>query len=146
MARILREPFVVRETGSDTSQSMANGFGRRMAQLKIGLQIKSTETIRQAVIAGMGISLLSAHTVSRELRAGGLEMLDVQGFLLMLNWFVVQRRSKRPLPVARAFKQFLLDDDAGLIIAIVPVPLTPVPAAPQAHRARAAAPGGAPRR
>jgi LysR family transcriptional regulator, low CO2-responsive transcriptional regulator len=154
MPRLLRERFVVRETGSDTWQSMAEGFGRHMARLQVGLQIRSTETIKQAVIAGMGISFLSAHTVSRELRAGSLVMLDVMGFPLMLNWYVVQRRNKRLPPVAQAFKQFLLDDGAALIDGIVPVPLASAPTptsakAPPAPRARQGRPGaraGAPRR
>ena len=123
MSRVIREPFIVRETGSDTWQSMAEGFGRHLGRLNVVMQIKSTETIKQAVIAGMGISFLSAHTVSRELHAGSMAMLDVQGFPLMLNWYVVQRRNKRLPPVALAFKNFLLHDGARLIDDIVPVPL-----------------------
>ncbi|MDQ2990032.1 MAG: LysR family transcriptional regulator [Pseudomonadota bacterium] len=123
MSRVLRERFIVREKGSDTWQSMAEGFGRFLPRLDIAMEIKSTETIKQAVIAGMGISFLSAHTVSRELLSGSLAVLDVQGFPLMLNWYVVHRRTKRLPPVAQAFKQYLLDDGAQLIDEIVPVPL-----------------------
>jgi LysR family transcriptional regulator, low CO2-responsive transcriptional regulator len=122
LARVVREPFVVRETGSDTWQSMADGFGAHLARLNVAMQIKSTETIKQAVIAGMGLSFLSAHTVSRELRARTLAVLDVQGFPLRLNWYVVHRRTKRLPPVAQAFKQFLLSDGARLIGQYVPVP------------------------
>ena len=84
------------------------------------MEIESTETIKQAVIAGMGISFLSAHTISQELQAGSLAVLDVQGFPLMLNWYVVHRRNKRLPPVAQAFKDFLLRDGASLIAQIVP--------------------------
>lgn len=121
MARIVREPFVVREKGSDTWQSMADGFGRHLERLNVTMEIKSTETIKQAVIAGLGISFMSAHTVSRELRAGSLAVLDVQGLPLMLNWYVVQRRQKRLPPVAQAFRQFLLSDGARLIDETVPL-------------------------
>ena len=79
------------------------------------MEIKSTETIKQAVMAGMGVSFLSAHTISRELQAGSLAVLDVQGFPLMLNWYVVHRRSKRLPPVAQAFKSFLMKDGAAMI-------------------------------
>jgi DNA-binding transcriptional LysR family regulator len=79
------------------------------------MEIKSTETIKQAVIAGMGISFLSAHTISLELQAGSLVVLDVQGFPVMLNWYVVHRRNKRLPPVALAFKNFLMADGAALI-------------------------------
>jgi DNA-binding transcriptional LysR family regulator len=113
--RIIREPFVVREKGSDTWNSMVEGFGHHLPGLNIVMAIRSTETIKQAVIAGMGVSFLSAHTISRELQAGSLTVLDVQGFPLMLNWYVVHRNGKRLPPVAQAFKNFLLADGARLI-------------------------------
>jgi len=115
VARVIREPFVVREKGSDTWNSMVDGFGSQLSGLNVALEIRSTETIKQAVIAGMGVSFLSAHTVSRELQTGSLCILDVQGFPLMLNWYVVHRRTKRLPPVAQAFKNFLLADGAALI-------------------------------
>jgi len=147
MARLLREPFIVREPGSDTWQSMVNGFGRHLARLNITMQIKSTETIKQAVMAGMGVSFLSAHTVSRELNAGSLAVLDVQGFPLMLSWYVVQRRHKRLPPVAQAFRQFLLEEGERLVGEIAPLPLRlsarPSPRGP-ARRAGQARPTAGP--
>ena len=115
VTRIAREPFVVREKGSDTWASMEEGFGSEIDNLNIAMEIRSTETIKQAVLAGMGISFLSAHTVSRELHSGSLVALHVQGFPLMLNWFVVHRKAKRLPPVAQAFKSFLVKDGARLI-------------------------------
>jgi LysR family transcriptional regulator, low CO2-responsive transcriptional regulator len=115
VSRLAREPFVVREKGSDTWNSMQEGFGDHLPQLNIAMEIKSTETIKQAVMAGMGVSFLSAHTISRELHAGSLAVLNVQGFPLMLNWYVVHRKAKRLPPVAQAFKAFLMAEGAGLI-------------------------------
>ena len=115
VSRLAREPFVVREKGSDTWNSMEEGFRGHLADLNIAMEIKSTETIKQALIAGMGVSFLSAHTVSRELQAGSLTVLDVQGFPLMLHWYVVHRKHKRLPPVAQAFKSFLLTDGAAWI-------------------------------
>lgn len=115
VSRLAGEPFVVREQGSDTWNSMREGFGAALPGLNIAMEIRSTETIKQAVAAGMGVSFLSAHTISRELQSGSLAVLDVQGFPLMLNWFVVHRRTKRLPPVAQAFKAFLLKDGARLI-------------------------------
>ncbi|MDP3797607.1 MAG: LysR family transcriptional regulator [Polaromonas sp.] len=115
VSRLAREPFVVREKGSDTWNSMEEGFRGHLADLNIAMEIKSTETIKQALIAGMGVSFLSAHTVSRELQAGSLAVLDVQGFPLMLHWYVVHRKHKRLPPVAQAFKSFLLNDGAAWI-------------------------------
>lgn len=120
MQRLMREPFVVREKASDTWHSMEDGFGGDLSGINVAMEIRSTETIKQAVIAGMGVSFVSAHTVSQELRAGSLRVLDVEGFPLMLNWYVVHRRSKRLPPVAQAFKDFLLSDGPSLISQIVP--------------------------
>jgi DNA-binding transcriptional LysR family regulator len=120
MATLMRENFVVREKGSDTRKSMEEGFGDHMSDIRVAMEIRSTETIKQAVIAGMGISFLSAHTISQELKARSLRVLHVQGFPLMLNWYVVHRRNKRLPPVAQAFKDFLLSDGASLISQIVP--------------------------
>ncbi|MBI2771188.1 MAG: LysR family transcriptional regulator [Burkholderiales bacterium] len=122
VSRIAREPFVVREKGSDTWNSMVEAFGTHMAELNIAMEIKSTETIKQAVIAGMGVSFLSAHTISRELQAGSLTVLHVQGFPLMLNWYVVHRRNKRLPPVAQAFRAFLLKDGDSLIEQTIGLP------------------------
>ena len=117
---VMREPFIVRERGSDTWRSMEEGFGGDLSDINIAMEIRSTETIKQAVMAGFGLSFLSAHTISQELKAGSLRVLDVQGLPLMLNWYVVHRRTKRLPPVAQAFKDFLLSDGAPLIAQIVP--------------------------
>jgi DNA-binding transcriptional LysR family regulator len=119
LKRLLQEPFVVREKGSDTWNSMEEGFGGRVNDINIAMEIKSTETIKQAVIAGMGISFLSAHTISLELQAGSLAVLDVEGFPVMLNWYVVHRKNKRLPPVAQAFKNFLLNEGPELIERII---------------------------
>jgi len=118
--RLLQEPFVVREKGSDTWRSMEDGFGRDVDHLRVAMEIRSTETIKQAVMAGMGVSFLSAHTVSREVQSGALRVLDVAGLPLMLHWYLVHLRHKRLLPVTQAFKDFLLDEGAAQIARIVP--------------------------
>ncbi len=115
-----RERFVAREKGSDTWNSMEDAFGPLMAEIQIAMEIRSTETIKQAVIAGMGLAFLSVHTISQELAAGSLKVLKVQGFPMMRNWFVVHRKNKRLAPVAQAFKDFLLTDGAKLIDRFVP--------------------------
>jgi DNA-binding transcriptional LysR family regulator len=115
VAEVMKQPFVVRERGSDTWRSMREGFGGDVSSLNVAMEIRSTETIKQAVIAGFGLSFLSAHTVSRELRSGSLKVLDVQGFPLQLHWYLVHRRTKRLPPVAQAFRTFLLNEGGVLI-------------------------------
>ena len=114
------ETLIVREPGSGTRLAMEEFFDERSIKARIGMEMGSNEAIKQAVIAGMGVSFVSAHTISQELRAGSVRVLDVQGFPLMLNWYVVHRRGKRLPPVAQAFKDFLLHDGTALISQIVP--------------------------
>src|SRR5262245_3379895 len=115
VSALLAEPFISRERGSDTWNSMEDGFGAQLAKLNIAMEIRSTETIKQAVIAGLGISFLSAHTIGHELQRRQLAVLDVTGFPLQLQWYVVHLRQKVLAPVAMAFKRFLLERGAGLI-------------------------------
>jgi DNA-binding transcriptional LysR family regulator len=122
MPELLRYPFVVRERGSDTWHSMQDAFGAHLDQVRVAMAIRSTETIKQAVIAGIGLGFLSAHTIGRELAAGSLVVLPVDGFPLMLHWYVVHRREKRLPPVAQAFRQFLLDEGAQRIATLIPAP------------------------
>ena len=116
---MVSEPFVVREKGSDTWQSMQQAFGPHLEQVRVALEITSTETLKQAVMAGLGVGFLSAHTIAQELRTKSLVVLDVRGFPCVMNWYVVHRRHKRLPPVAQAFKEFLRDEGAGLLAAMM---------------------------
>jgi len=118
VASLVQEAFVMRERGSDTWNSMHEAFGRHFGRLRIAMEIRSTETIKQAVIAGMGLAFLSAHTIAMEQRLGQLVVLDVVGFPVLFDWFVVHRRNKHLPAVAQAFKDFLLADGAGYIASL----------------------------
>jgi DNA-binding transcriptional LysR family regulator len=118
-AALNRERFLLRERGSDTWNSMHEVFGRQFSRLNVAMQISSTETIKQAVVAGMGIAFLSSHTIGLDLMAGDLVVLDVQGFPAMLNWYLVHNRTKRLPPAAAAFKDFLVREGAPLIERLV---------------------------
>ena len=84
----MQESFVssVRRARTPWKSMEKEGFGEHIGDIRVAMEIPSTETIKQAVIAGMGISFLSAHTISKELKAKSLRLLHVQGFPLMLNW------------------------------------------------------------
>jgi DNA-binding transcriptional LysR family regulator len=118
-AALNRERFLAREQGSDTWNSMREVFGRQFPRLNVAMQIHSTETIKQGVVAGMGIAFLSAHTIGLDLWAGNLVVLDVQDFPAMLHWYLVHNRTKRLPPVAAVFKEFLLREGAALIERLV---------------------------
>jgi DNA-binding transcriptional LysR family regulator len=109
------EPFLVREQGSGTRSAMEHFMRERGARLKIGMEMSSNETIKQAVMAGMGLSFISQHTIGLELMTGQLIVLKVEGLPVMRQWYVVHRQEKRLSPAAEAFKAFVLKEGADFL-------------------------------
>src|SRR5512134_3518166 len=103
------ETFMVREQGSGTRSSMERFFAERGFAPKIGSVMSSNETIKQAVMAGMGLALISRHTIGLELAAGRLAELDVSGLPLMRRWYVVRRAGRFESPASTAFVDFVVD-------------------------------------
>ncbi len=101
-------PFIAREHGSGTRKAMEHYFGTHRCTPQIVMEMSSNETIKQAVMAGMGISLLSLHTLGLELETGLLRLLRVQGTPLMRTWFIVNLSGKVLSPAAEAFRRFVL--------------------------------------
>ena len=108
LGSLSEERFLSREKGSGTRILMTRLFAGVGIDPQLGMEIGSNETIKQAVIAGLGIALISAHTVAVELADGRLCALDVQGMPLVRNWFVVKRKEKRMLPATTALWDFLV--------------------------------------
>ena len=77
-------------------------------QPRIGMEVETNEAIKQAVQAGMGLGILSLHSIELELETGRLAVLNVEHFPLMRHWFVAHRSHKRLSGAATAFKAFLL--------------------------------------
>jgi LysR family transcriptional regulator for metE and metH len=86
---------------------MSRLFGRAELNPNLGMEMGSNETIKQAVMAGLGIALISAHTIAAEVADGRLVVLDAEGLPMVRQWFVVKRREKRLLPAAQALWAFL---------------------------------------
>jgi LysR family transcriptional regulator, low CO2-responsive transcriptional regulator len=119
LKQLAREPFIIREEGSGTRASMERVFHERGIPFNTSMEVSSNETIKQAVMAGMGLSFLSAHTVGLELTAGKIVLLDVVGLPIIRDWYVIHLREKRLSPIASAFRAFLLERGAGIIHATV---------------------------
>jgi DNA-binding transcriptional LysR family regulator len=104
------EHFVTREVGSGTRSAIQRVFDLQQVSFKTGIEMTSNEAIKQAVEAGLGLGIVSIHTLELELATHSLCTLDVVGFPIMRNWHIVQRRGKRLSPTAQAFRQFVLDE------------------------------------
>jgi DNA-binding transcriptional LysR family regulator len=116
LARLAEETFLIREPGSGTRGLLERLFAGHRLPLNVSMEMASNETIKQAVQAGMGISLLSLHTIGLELKTRRLAILDVRGMPIVRDWYVVRLAAKRLSPVAQAFRAFLLSE-AGKLIA-----------------------------
>jgi LysR family transcriptional regulator for metE and metH len=101
------ETFLMREPGSGTRGLMEQLFEQAGVHPNIGMAMSSNETIKQAVIAGLGIAFISAHTVATELDERRLVALDVAGLPVVRQWFVLSRKDKVLLPPAQAMLDFL---------------------------------------
>ncbi len=107
-ADLAEESFLVREEGSGT-RSVFEEFmsGVMIRRAKLGIDSGSNETLKQAVMAGLGIALLSGHSVAAEIESGRLVILDVQGLPIRRDWYVVRRADKVLGPASDAFWDYL---------------------------------------
>ncbi len=104
------EHFVAREAGSGTRSAIQRFFDNHGVTFHTGIEMSSNEAIKQAVEAGLGLGIVSVHTLELELETGRLVILDVEDFPIKRHWHIVQRTGKRLSPVALAFKQFVLEE------------------------------------
>ena len=106
--RLAEETFLSREQGSGTRSAMERVFEQHHIQPHISMEMETNEAIKQAVQAGMGLGILSLHSIELELETGRLAMLNVEDFPLVRLWFVAHRSNKRLSIAAQAFRNFLL--------------------------------------
>ena len=110
LKRIAAEPFLLREPGSGTRLAVERHFARHGLAPRVRMELGSNEAIKQAIAGGLGISVLSGHTLTLEGDSGLLTTLDVAGFPLMRQWFVAYPAGKHLSAVAEAFLTYLLSD------------------------------------
>jgi LysR family transcriptional regulator, low CO2-responsive transcriptional regulator len=115
LAQLGGDSFLIRERGSGTRDAMERTFSAQKFRPAETVEIGSNETIKQAVMAGMGVSFLSLHTIGLELTSHRLAILPVSGMPVMRDWYVIHRERKRLSPTAAAFKDYLVSEGGRLI-------------------------------
>lgn len=110
LARLTEETFISREIGSGTRMAAERFFDEAGTRLTTAMEMSSNEAIKQAVQAGLGLGVVSVHTLEMELALGRLVILDVQGFPILRHWYAVHRHGKRFSAVAQAFLNFVMDE------------------------------------
>lgn len=109
LAAVAHHPLIVREAASGTRALMDRFFADHRVEPRIAMEMPSNETIKQAVMAGMGLSFLSLHTIGLELKCGLIEIVHVEDTPIVRTWNVVHMQSKLLSPAAEALRYFILE-------------------------------------
>lgn len=114
--------LISREPGSGTRYIMEMFFNRHHLNPRVRIEISGNETIKQAVIADLGVSLVSAHTIHQELKNGQLCVLDIQDTPILRDWYVVMPQKRALSKAAEAFEQFMISKANHLLAHIFAEP------------------------
>ena len=109
LSRIVEEPFILRETGSGIRNATLKRFEQFGLRPNVRMELGSNEAIKHAIVGGLGLSVLSLHTLTLEGPEGPVAILDVEDFPIMRQWFIVHPSNKELSLVAQAFLEFALE-------------------------------------
>ncbi len=135
-ARLVQEPMLMREPGSETRRLIEQFFAERNLTISVGMTANSNEALKQGAQAGLGVAIVPLQSVIYEREAGQLAVVDVDCMALQSHWYLVHRQEKRFSCVAEAFRGFVLQE-ARQCLAV------PERAAPPGKQRRAGADGNA---
>jgi len=107
LASLAQERFILREQGSGTRLACDAHFAEHGFKPHVRLALGSNEAIKQSVAGGLGLAVLSTHSLGEHMADDLLVTLDVAGFPIQSNWYIVQLKGKRLSPTAQAFLQHL---------------------------------------
>lgn len=109
LQQLLNYGFIVREAGSGTRLAMERFFNEKNVTLTTTMQMNSNDAIKQSVEAGLGLGVVSFHTLENELREKRLKIIDAEGFPIQRSWFLVKNRNKHLSPLADKFREYVLN-------------------------------------
>ncbi|MEM8506064.1 MAG: LysR substrate-binding domain-containing protein, partial [Cyanobacteria bacterium P01_D01_bin.1] len=114
------QAFIMREPGSGTRKAVEKIFEENDITVNVSLELGSNEAIKQAIAGGLGISVLSQHTIISEGTTGEFAILDVQGFPIERDWYVAHLAGKQLSIVAETFLQFLKEESPAMARKLLP--------------------------
>ena len=112
--RLGEEPFIMREPGSGTRMAVERLCREQDVKLKVRIELGSNEAIKQAICGGLGISVLSRHTLALDASMGHLTLLDFQHFPIERSWYAVYPAGKQLSIVAATFLDYLRGAAEGI--------------------------------
>jgi DNA-binding transcriptional LysR family regulator len=107
--QLVKETFLLREQGSGTRGVVERFFSNHNLALPAHMEMDTNEAIKQSVQAGMGVGIISLHSIELELEAKRLVVLNVEHFPIIRHWHIVHRKEKRSSIAAQEFERFLLN-------------------------------------
>lgn len=116
LSEVANESFIVRERDSGTRMAADRYFAEHDLELTPGMVMNRSEAIKQAVMAELGLGIVSLHTIEMELALKRLVVLNVEDFPIMRQWHIVHRKGKRFAAIPEAFKNYVLDHAKELLI------------------------------
>ena len=114
-ATLAEEPFLIREPGSGTRMSVQRMFEERGFEPKVRMELSTNEAIKQAIIAGLGVSIMSRYTLGLDTDQPQLTTLDVEGFPVEGSWYLVYPMGRQLSPVAMAFVELVREEAKKLV-------------------------------
>jgi DNA-binding transcriptional LysR family regulator len=114
MERVCEEPFIIREPGSGIRDVTLRKFEEKKLRPRIRMELGSNEAIKHTIVGGLGISVMSLHTLTLEGSDGPVAILDVEGFPIMRNWYLVYPKGKELSLAAQAFLEFVIKCEPGV--------------------------------
>lgn len=106
---LLQQDFILREPSSGTRQAIERFMNTHGRTLHSSIEMNSNDAITQSVAEGLGLGIVSVHTVTNELKQGRLKLIDAIGFPLHRSWYMVQRKGKRLSPLSERFKSYIIE-------------------------------------
>ena len=112
-ADLAGEPFIAREPGSGTRLAAEGFFEERGVRLNTRMTLGSNEAVKQAVAGGLGMAVLSQHTLALDVASGAFAVLDVRGFPLLRQWYAIYPMGKQISQVTQAFLNYISEVGAS---------------------------------
>ncbi len=109
LERLIEEPFILREPGSGIRDATLRLFDDAGLRPNVRMELGSNEAIKHAIVGGLGVSVLSLHTLTLEGVQGPVAILDVKGFPILRHWYLVYPKGKELSLVARTFLDFAVE-------------------------------------
>lgn len=110
-----QETFIMREHGSGTRIAMERFFEESGYSISSVMEMSSNEAINEAVVAGLGLGIVSKDTLELKLNMGQLKILDVESFPIMRHWYLVHRKGKRFTALMTAFKNLVQQESKEIL-------------------------------